>query len=195
MAKKAAKKTTRKTTTKTLEKYYSVIDQWFVNGFNGLQAYKTVYPSIKSDNAAAVNFKKLSEKEEVKAYIQKKRDEAARFVDVTHEGMLKELKNILELDITETIGLTSEQMKELPSEFKRCITKYKRNIFRKIGKNGKVTSESEVIEITLISKERAIEAINKHIGFYEKDNQQKAPSIDYDKLSLDTLKELYNAAE
>ncbi len=192
MAKKAVKKK-RGISDKTVLKYRLIIDEYFVNGFNGTEAYKALYPNIKKSNTAAVNFKRISELEPIKQYITEKHEAAARKIDVTHSGMLEELKNIIELDITDTIGLTPEQIKDLPIEFKRNIAKYKHTIRESTSRRGKVLTRSEYVEITLVSKERALESINKHIGFYEKDNQQKAPVLDYSKISSDLLNELTNA--
>ena len=174
-------------------KYKKVIDEYFINGFNGTQAYMAVYKNTKLPNTAATNFKRLSEIAEVKEYIDLKHKEAEEHAAITHEKMLERLKDILTLNATCVLGLSIEEIKALPDNIAQNIkkVKHKRNI-RKNGK-GKVIQEDEFIEVEFVSKEKAIDAINKHIGFYEKDNNQKAASIDCDKLSTDTLKELINA--
>ncbi len=50
---------------------------------------------------------------------EEKYREAAKVVNTTHEGIIKELKNWIEADITETILLTPAQIKELPIEMKQ----------------------------------------------------------------------------
>ena len=166
----------RNPTKKTLDKYRQVVDEWFVNGFNGKQAYLKYYPNSK-DETATTNFSKLQQISEISLYIDSKKEEAAKIVNTTHEGILQELVNWVSSDITETMNLTPEEVKELPIALKRLITKYKttsRNIYN--GK-GEVIEKVETVELHFVSKERAIEMINKHVGFYEVDNQQKATTI------------------
>lgn len=177
---------------KPIEKYKRIIDEWFVNDFKGVHAYKKYYKRVK-DTTATVNFSKIQALPEMQEYIQSKHEAAARIVDVTREGILKELKNWIEFDITETIELTPEEIKELPIELKRLITKYKTTSRDIYGKDGAILETIKTIELQFVSKERAIDMINKHIGFYEADNRQKAPVIDYSLLSADTLKSLWDA--
>ena len=146
----------RKLTKTSKAKYERIIDEWFVNGFNGAAAYRKFYPNVKKDATATVNFSRLQSLPEMEAYIHVKHEEASRIVEMTKEGILQELKNWIEADITETISLSPD-------------------------------------EIKFVSKERAIDKSNKKIGYYEADNRQKAPQINYDGLSESTLLEIWNA--
>ncbi len=87
--------------------------------------------------------------------------------------LLEELENWAYSDITETLKLSPEEIKELSLEIRRLITKYK-HISRHIkDKKGKVVETIETVELWFVSKEKAMEMIHKHVGFYEKDNKQK----------------------
>lgn len=166
----------RNLTKNALTKYKKIIDEWFNNGFNGKQAYKKYFKRVK-DDTASTNFSKISVLPELKEYIKEKHEAAAKIVKTTHEGILKELVNWVSSDITETMELTPEEVKLLPIELRRLITKYKttaRNIY---NSKGEVIEEVKTIELHFVSKERAIEMINKHVGFYEVDNKQKATVI------------------
>lgn len=166
----------KKLTPNALKKYKKIINEWFNNDFNGKQAYLKFYKNVK-DATASTNFSKLSNFPEIKEYIQEKHEEAAKFVKMTHEGILQELKNYIESDITQTIALEPEEVKELPIEVRRLITKYKttsRNIY---NSKGDVIEKVNTVELHFISKERALEMVNKHIGFYEVDNKQKASVV------------------
>lgn len=167
----------RNLTPRTLEKYKRVIDEWFVNKFNGAAAYRAFYPNIKKEETASVNFSQIQSLPEVKAYILEKHQEAARVVNMTHEGILKELQNWIEADITETISLSADQIKALPVEVRRLITKYKTRLKHFYDKDGNLLNTEETIELHFVSKERAIDMMNKHLGFYEADNKQKASEI------------------
>ena len=150
----------------TLEKHKLVIDEYFVNGFNGTKAYQSIYPKAKPETAA-VEFNSILRIPKIKEYEQQKHKEAQDTLKTSHEGILEELKNWAYSDITETISLNTEQVKNLPLEIKRLITKYKVTT-RSIGDNVM----EETIELHFVSKEKAMEMIHKHVGFYEKDNNK-----------------------
>lgn len=175
--KKEFKNKQRDLSQNTLSKYKKVIDKWFVNKFNGAAAYRSFYPNIKNESTASVNFSKIQSLPEVKAYIKLKNEQAAKIVQTTHEGILKELQNWVQSDITETISLTADEIKALPVEVRRLITKYKTRLKHFYDKDGNLLNTEETIELHFVSKERAIDMINKHLGFYEADNKQKADEI------------------
>lgn len=161
---------------KTIQKYKKIIDEWFVNGFNGKLAYKKYYPRVK-DDTATTNFSKIKDLPELKGYVDSKHEKAARIVDVTHEGILKELQNWVSADITETMLLTPEEVKELPITVRRLITKYKATTREVKDREGNVLEVIKTVELHFVSKEKAIDMINRHIGMYEVDNAQKAATI------------------
>lgn len=183
----------RKLTKTSKAKYERIIDEWFVNGFNGAAAYRKFYPNVKKDATATVNFSRLQSLPEMEAYIHVKHEEASRIVEMTKEGILQELKNWIEADITETISLSPDEIKDLPVEIRRLITKYIVRESEQYNKEGALIGKTRTIELQFVSKERALDMVNKHIGFYEADNRQKAPQINYEGLSESTLLEIWNA--
>ena len=115
----------------------------------------------------------------IKPYIQERitelKESRSNRIEMTSDGVLKELKNWVEGDYTDLMMLTAKQIKELAPEIRRLITGFKRTTRRIPG-----TDEEEIqIEIKFIDKIKSIEMISKHIGFYEKDNSQsnKQPII------------------
>lgn len=171
------KQNERKLTTRTLNKYKRIIDKWFVIDFNGAAAYRAFFPNVKKTETATVNFSKIQRIPEVKAYILEKHQEAAKLVQMTHEGILNELKNWIQADITETISLSADEIKTLPVEVRRLITKYKKRLKHFYDKDGNLLNTEETIELHFVSKERALDMVNKHLGFYEADNKQKSNDI------------------
>jgi len=159
-------------TDKTFDKYKTVVDEWFINGFNGTKAYQKFYPSSGEDTAA-VKFNELVRIGKIENYITIKKKEAKELAKLTHEKVLDELKNWAYSDITETLLLTPKEIKELPIEVRRLITSFKRTTKTIMG--GGVLEEE--VELKFVSKERAIEMINKHIGFYGEHNFQKNPQL------------------
>lgn len=158
-------------TDSSFEKYCLIVDEWFVNGFNNRKAWQKFNPK-SSDETADVEFNRILRIPKVSAYKKEKYKASELALQTSHERILEELKNWAYSDITETLLLTPEQVKELPIELRRLITRYK-HTSRKIGSDEKTAVIEEVIELWFVSKERAMEMIHKHTGFYEKDNRQK----------------------
>lgn len=158
-------------TEKTFEKYKLVIDEWFNNGFNGVKAYQSLYPKAK-DETASVEFNKILRIPKIEKYKNQKQEESQKALRTSHESLLEELRNWAYSDITETLLLNPDQIKQLPPEVRRLITKYETNT-KSYTVDEEVVKETTV-KLWFVSKERAMEMIHKHTGFYEKDNEQKA---------------------
>lgn len=160
----------------TLDKYKLVIDEWFVNGFNGVKAYQKFYPNA-SYNTSDKGFRDIHENPRIAIYIDEKKKQAQIILQTSHERLLEELRNWAYSDITETLMLEPEQVKELPEEIRRLITKYKHTKRHVRDSKGKIIETIDTIELHFVSKEKAMEMIHKHTGFYEKDNNQKAAPV------------------
>lgn len=146
-----------------------------------------------SENAAMeIGYENLR-KPQIADFIAKLKQKSAEILEITHQDVLTRLKNWAESDITETIGLTPEEVKELPLEIRQLVTKYKHT--SKTYKDGETPITEHVIELHFVSKEKAIDMINRHIGFYEADNNQKKTVFDMSKLSNEALSELMNASK
>ncbi len=102
--------------------------------------------------------------------------EYAKKTGIKIEDILIELKNFAFSDITETLLLSPEQVKELPEDVRRLITKYKHTTKTYINDNGPDTKE-DIIELWFVDKMKAFDMLNRHLGFYEEDNNQKAPEV------------------
>ena len=112
------------------------------------------------DSVASVECNRILKIPRIQEYVKTKHKEAKLKLDTSHTRLLDELNRWANSDITETIGLTPNQVKELPIELRRLITKYKHS--KRIGEGW----TEEVIELTFVSKEKAMEMIHKHTGFY-----------------------------
>lgn len=130
-----------------------------------------------SEKTAEEQGSRLLRNVKVQNYISMLKNKASEKIEVTQQQVLQELKNWAYSDITETISLTPEEIKELPKEIRRLITKYK--YVKRDHKNSKgdVIYTDHVVELHFVSKDKAIDMINRHIGFYEKDNTQKKPIL------------------
>lgn len=153
----------------TFEKYKLVIDEYLVNGMNGTKAYQKFYTDSSEENAA-VRFHDLVRNSKIQSYLKERQQDAQETLKITHQDVLKELYNWAYSDITETMLLSPEEVKELPENIRRLITKFK-HTKKTIGSDDGAIYEN-VVELWFVSKEKAIDMINRHLGFYEKDNEQ-----------------------
>ena len=78
----------------TFEKYCLVVDEWFVNGFNGTKAYQKFYPKVNEDTAAA-KFYDLVRIGRVVEYKDQKSDIASSELNITLLSQLKLLSDII----------------------------------------------------------------------------------------------------
>ena len=132
---------------------------------NATQAAIRAGYSEKTANRIA---SEMLSKLDIQQKIQELKDKRSNRIEMDADGVLKELKNWVEGDYTDLMMLTAKQIKELSPEIRRLITGFKRTTRRIPG-----TDEEEIqIEIKFIDKQKAMEMIARHIGFYEKDNEQ-----------------------
>lgn len=110
-------------------------------------------------------------KPNIQARISELKESRSERIEITSDDVLRELKNFVYSDITETMNLTFEQIKELPIELRRMIASFKKAETTFDG-GSKIT-----YEIKFVDKMKAFEMVNRHIGFYEADNQQGKTEI------------------
>lgn len=77
----------------TFKKHCLVVDEWFVNGFNGVKAYKKFYPK-SSKIAADTSVRAILENPRIKIYIDEKSENTAAELHITLVGQLKKLNDI-----------------------------------------------------------------------------------------------------
>ena len=157
-------------TEEKLAKWKRIIDEWFINGFNGTQAYLKIVPSVK-ESTARIEFSKLLTNPNIQKYIQEKHKEARKLSGIEHRHIVSELVNYVFSDVTQMMCLTAEQMKQMPEDLRRLITGFK-TVKRTHGK-GKNKVVTEEVHLKFVSKERALDMLAKHTGFYGEHNYQK----------------------
>lgn len=129
-------------------------------------AIRAKYSKHTANEQGAQNLAKLS----IQQYIGELTKERNERVELKADDVLRELKNFAYSDITETLMLTADELKDLPPEVRRLITKFKRNTRTYVV--GEETHTEETIELWFIDKVKVFDMLNKHIGFYEADNNQ-----------------------
>lgn len=77
----------------TYKKYCLVIDEWFVNGFNGTQAYLKFYPD-SSYESANQSFQEILQNPTILEYKESKHNKTADTLQITLERQLRELEDL-----------------------------------------------------------------------------------------------------
>jgi phage terminase small subunit len=126
---------------------------------------------------ARANAARLIANDNIQARIAELKESRLKRVELTQDEVLIELKNFAYSDITETLTLSVEQIKELPPEVRRLITQYKKVTRKLLGDGSEGTMIDETIELKFVDKMKAFEMLNRHIGFYEEDNKQGKSEI------------------
>jgi phage terminase small subunit len=136
-------------------------------------AIRTGY-SVKTATSQA---SRLLSNVNIQNYIAVLRKEAKENLGTTHGQMLAELRNFAYSDITQTMCLTLDQIKELPDDITRMVTGYKSKtrLLKSVNDKDGTTIQmiEETFELKFYSKEKAMEQILKHTGFYDVDNREK----------------------
>lgn len=101
----------------TFDKYCLVVDEWFVNGFNGTKAYQKFYPEA-SDETCANEFSKIIRIHEIEEYKESKKKKASDSLQITLERQIKELEDLKRLSkednkFNDAINALKEQSKLL----------------------------------------------------------------------------------
>ena len=96
--------------------------------------------------------------------------------DISIEALSKLYAGWLKSDMTEFMELTQKEIKALPLELRQMVTGFDRT--EKTTRNADGAKETDVtFKLKFVDKQKAGEMLNKHVGFYEKDNKQSAPTF------------------
>ncbi|MDT0646321.1 terminase small subunit [Zunongwangia sp. F260] len=158
----------------------------YVLDLNATQAcIRAGYSEKTANRIGSENLSKL----DIQYYISELKEQISKKAEITHQETLERLKTWFESDITVLIGLSPEEVKALPLEVRQLIASYK-HVSKTYSEEGRPVTE-ETIDVKFVSKERAADLISKHIGFYEKNNQQKNPNpepeLNLEHLTVDEL--------
>ena len=171
----------------------AIINEWFANGYNKAKAVQAIKPNISYHTArstATAIFKLDVNRSYIKAVQERAESEAA----ITNAQVLKELINFAYSDITDYLDLSLKELKELPPDVRRCIAQVQHKKKNYVNRAGDYVNE-ETYTIKLVDKVKAIDMINKHLGFYSEDNKQKKPTVNLNNVTVEQLNVLLSIAE
>ena len=131
-------------------------DEYLID-LNATRAYKAAYPSLKKEEAAAVNGSKLLRNTKVAVYIQERMQERQRRTEITQDRVLKELAAIAFAKATDYAEVKDGQViikdtANLDEQQIRAIAGIKE------GRFG--------VEVKLNNKEQALELLGRHLGMF-----------------------------
>lgn len=125
-----------------------------------------------SKKGARVRASTMLKMPKVKAFFAANRKKAATKLEISIEGIAREYQQIVSANIVDFLdengGITN--LKNLPREITAAIESIKVSEYF----DKKQQQIVRVIHFKLHNKNAALEALGKHLGFFEKDNKQKS---------------------
>lgn len=164
------------------KKELQFINEYLSNGFNGSKAYKKVYKSCKSDGTARTEASKLLAKPNIKKEIEKRQEELRAKSEIKREDILNDLRIIKDVNICDYMKIVKKERLVsrideetgdsvlVPEEYEVLVYKATDELTveqQKAIKSIEMTKTG--IKYTFYDKDKAIDTINKMLGFY--DNQ------------------------
>ena len=138
-----------------------------------LNATESALKAGYKEKSAGQEGHNLLQMPDIQKYLQKLQAGLAKKHAITIDELIKDLAEIKNINIAEIYDENGfiKELHQLPSEFTKCIQEIHETKFS-YGKND---SEKAVTKIKFYSRLDAIEKLAKHLGFYEKDNEQSRP--------------------
>ena len=174
------------------DKHKLIIDEYYNNGYNKSRAVLEFSPNIKSQSAAVHVFNAIASTTKAKKYIQSVQARLRSQNHIQREQILSEFSQWAFVDTTQLVGLTPEQVKELPANVRRSIQSYKETERTETDRKGQEIT-IKTIDLKLVNKLDALKEAGKIIGAYEIDNNQKRGITDLSDTSQEAQNALYKA--
>ena len=152
------------------------VDQWLTDR-NGTRAYKIAYPHIKNHATAGVLACQLLRLPKVSRYINEKLTEISDKAGINVEWVLKRYKMLVEYSIDDFFDDEDNMrpLNEIPKDKLYAVCGFKANKIITDNDIGRI--ETIVREFKLPDKRAVLDSLAKHLGMFEKDNEQKKSNI------------------
>jgi phage terminase small subunit len=133
---------------------------------------------VARGNVASVNASNLLKNPKFNHFYQAALQKIANRAEATKERVLKEECRIAYADLNDIFnGETLLSPQEIPEDIRRAISSVKVKQKSILGEGGEGSVVETTYEYRFWDKGKSLERISKHLGLYEKDNAQKAPTI------------------
>jgi len=166
--KKAAKKVSKPKARKFTPKQLRFCQEYIIDQNATAAALRAGF----SKNGVTSTAFNLMQFDHVKKKIAELQSKTATRLEITVEGIAKEYQQIVEANIVDFLdedgGITN--LKKLPREITAAIESIKVSSYFDKKENRVVN----VMTFKLHNKNQALEALAKHLGFFERDNKQKS---------------------
>lgn len=173
--------------------HLAIIDEYFINGFNGRKAVWSLYPDM-SMNTANLKANLILNSAKNKKYIRDKQAELGKAANVSLFEIARELKLIAFADLTDFLDLSEKEIKQLPPDQRRSLNKVSIKEKETVYKDGTRTKEV-TRAYALQDRLKALDMLAKYVGFYEADNRQKANKVNILNVIKEQNPEALNALE
>lgn len=143
------------------EKQKIFADEYLID-LNATRAYRVAYPSVKKDEAAAVNGSKLLRNTKVQEYISERMKERQQRTEVTQDMVIKELAAIAFARVTDYVEIRSNGL-----SFSTVIIKPTTDLSdQQVRAIAGIKEGANGIEIKMNDKEKALELLGRHLGMW-----------------------------
>jgi len=160
-----------------MSKHKDLTERQYIFCIEYLTDYNATRAATKagySEKTADSQGSRMLKNVKVKAFIDKKTKERSDKLDITADRVLEEIANIAFFDIRKVFqGNSLIQVDDLDDKTARAIASVKSRVEKLDGENF-----AEIVEIKSNDKLKALDMLSKHIGLYEKDNEQASKTIE-----------------
>lgn len=157
------------------------VEAYITNGRNATEAAKTAGYSEKTAYSLGGQLLKHLETQQL---LRERQESLAAKYELTTENVIAELAKIVHADLRKVIGADGQVLpiKEWPDDMAAAIAAIE---IAEIGQDGQAIGQTK--KIKLWDKNSAIEKAMKHLGLFEKDNDQKRGVADLSEEQLNAL--------
>lgn len=157
-------------------KFKLFADCYLANGLNGREA---AIEAGYSEKTARQKAGALLKHPEIKAYIEEKKAERSKRMEITADTITKEWQKIAFSNIGDlhNTWIKRKDFEKLTTEQKACIQSIDTKVEKKYDSVLETDYYVEYIKVRLYDKLKALENLGKHIGYYEVDNEQSKPQV------------------
>lgn len=153
---------------KLTDKQMRFIDEYLID-LNATRAYKTAYPNVKSDEAAASAAVRLLRNVKVQVYLKERQEKLQKRTEITQDRVLMELAKIAFASGADFAKVVTEKSKSNPDvEFQRVEIKDTESLpdgIRSAISNIKETKYG--ISVESYDKVKALELLGRHLGMFK----------------------------
>jgi phage terminase small subunit len=173
----------------------------YIYDWNATRSYKKAYPTVKNDNTAHVLASRLLQKVTIQSYIAEIQKDLEKLAGVSRLMVANEFRKLAFSDIAalQNTWIELKDFESLTDEQRSAIQEIdtktvKQKDYEMSTPDKPVFKEVEYVKIKLHDKQRALENLNKMLGYNEPDklkiddNTEKAVHIVIDGASIDLSK-------